>query len=178
FFLYGELLAQRKQNIKALKYYELAAFDNEQILHKEASYAAIVLAGALYDSNGEDSYLEKNITYTKRFSQQYPQDKRTTQVSLHAAEQAHDAKLYSDAIELADLALVNSSVKSALQAQQIKASAYFILEEYQEAESLYSKLLASKSITQKRRSEFYNNLALSIYQQGVAANANKDTSRA
>ncbi|MCP4236298.1 MAG: hypothetical protein GY770_22415, partial [Aestuariibacter sp.] len=47
-----------------------------------------------------------------------------------------------------------------------------------EAESLYSKLLASKSITQKRRSEFYNNLALSIYQQGVAANANKDTSRA
>ncbi len=178
FFLYGELLAQKKQNSQALKFYELAAFDNEQILHKEASYAAIVLASGLYSSRAEDGYLQKNITYAKRFSQQYPQDKRTTQVALHAAEQAHDVKQYRDAIELADLALVSNTLQSALQAEQIKASAYFKLEEYVEAESLYTKLLSSKSINQKRRNEFYNNLALSIYQQAEAANSNKDTSRA
>ncbi|MCP4491388.1 MAG: tetratricopeptide repeat protein [Gammaproteobacteria bacterium] len=178
FFLYGELLAQKKQNKRALNFYELAAFDNEQILHKEASYAAIVLTSELYTSKGEDSYLQKNITYAKRFSQQYPQDKRTTQIALHAAEQAHNTKRYRDAIELADLALVNKTGKSALLAEQIKATAYFNLEEYEEAESLYSKLLALKSTTQKLRNEFYNNLALSIYQQAVAANDNKDTGRA
>ena len=178
FFLYGELLAQKKQKNKALHYYELAAFDNDQILHKEASYAAIILASELYTSNGDGSFLQKNISYAKRFSRQFPQDKRATQVSLHAAEQAHNAKRYRDAIELADLTLLDKKTRLTLQAEQVKASAYFNLKEYEEAESLYTQLLSSKTIKRKRREEFSNNLALSIYRQAEAANANQDTGRA
>lgn len=178
FFLYGELLAQKKQRKKALNYYELAAFDNEQILHKEASYAAIVLTSELHASDGNASYLQKNITYAKRFAQHYPKDKRTTQVTLHAAEQAHNANRYRDAIELADLALTDKKFKTVLQAEQIKASAYFKLNEFEEAESLYSKLLKSNTITRKLRGEMNNNLAIAIYRQAEAANEKQDTARA
>ena len=178
FFLYGELLAQKQQRKKALNYYELAAFDNEQILHKEASYAAIVLASELYSSDGDASYQHKNITYAKRFSRQYPRDKRTPQLSLHAAEQAYDARRYRDAIELADMALIEKRLKTALSADQIKASAYFQLNEFEEAESLYSRLLSSKTITEKHREELNNNLAIAIYRQAEAATEKEDTGRA
>ena len=174
FFLYGELLAQKNNNQQALKYYELAAFDNEQILHKESAYAAIVQSNSLFEKTGDQTYLNKYIAYSKRFVQQFSQDKRTLQTSLHASEQAYLNKQYTDAIELADLALLNNKQASSFQSTQIKASAYFYLNEFEEAESLYRQIFTLKNPGEKQRGEFETNLALSIYRQAEAASKKDD----
>ncbi|NNE64835.1 MAG: tetratricopeptide repeat protein, partial [Gammaproteobacteria bacterium] len=125
FFLYGELLNQRNNRPEALKYYELAAFDNELILHKESAYAAIVLSNQLFNAKKESVWLDKYILYSKHFCRQFPDDKRGHEIALHAAEQAYLNRQYRNAIELADLSLDNNRQASTFQAMQIKASSYF-----------------------------------------------------
>lgn len=177
YFLYGELLAQKNRRAEAFKYYELAAFDNEQILHREASYAAIVLSAELYAETSEKDYLDKSALYAKVFARQFSQDKRAYPVSLRAAEQAYQKQNYSDAIELADLALQSNNKSSAFQPGLIKALSYFNLNDFVEAESLYNKLILSKELDSHERQEFRNNLALAIYRQAEQAASNEDTAR-
>ncbi len=178
FFLYGELLTQKNSNQKALHYYELAAFDNEQILHKESAYAAIVLSNNLYVKTREKSYLDRYINYSKHFLRQYPEDSRGFQISLGAAEQAYLNKQYANAIELADLSLTSNRQVSSFQATQIKASAYFNLNEFEEAEALYTSLITTNRLNKKQRLEYENNLALSVYRLAETAVSNNDIPRA
>jgi len=168
-FLYGELLTQKNKHTQALKYYEQAAFDNDQILHPEAAYAAIVTSSRLFDQTKQKIYLNKYIDYTQRFAQQYPKDKRAFQISLHAAGLAYSNKRYTRAIELADLAIAGKPRADNFQAVQIKALAYFNLNEFEEAERLFKQLLAAGQLNKNKRQEFTNNLALSIYRQAEAA---------
>ena len=121
YFLYGELLSERKKLPEALKYHELAAFDNDQILHKEAAYAAIVLSNQLFNLSKKAAFLDKYILYTNHFCRQFPDDKRGYQISLHAAEQAYLNKQYRHAIELSDLSLDNNKNASAFQGQAHKS---------------------------------------------------------
>ena len=178
FFLYGELLTQKNNNRQALNYYELAAFDNDQILHKESAYAAIVLSNNLFVKTNEKAYLDRYINYSKHFSRQYPGDSRGFQISLDAAEQAYLNKQYANAIELADLSLANNKQASPFQATQIKASAYFSLNVFEEAETLYTALITGNRLNRKQRLEFENNLALSIYRLAETAANNNDVARA
>lgn len=177
YFLYGELLAQRNKRMEAFTYYELAAFDNEQILHQEASYAAIILSGELYTETSEKKLLDKNILYAKVFSRQFPLDNRAYPVALQSAEQAYQDQRYSNAIELADLAIVSNKNNSVFQPSLIKALSYFNLNDFEEAESLYKNLLLSSELDNNQRQEFRNNLALAIYRQAEQATINEDTAR-
>lgn len=177
YFLYGELLAQRNKRMDAFKYYVLAAFDNELILHQEASYAAIILSGELYTETSEKQFLDKNILYAKVFARQFPQDERAYPVALQSAEQAYQDQRYSNAIELADLALLSSNNNSVFRPSLIKALSYFNLNDFEEAESLYKKLLLSNELDNSQRQEFRNNLALAIYRQAEKATNNEDTAR-
>ncbi len=178
YFLYGELLTQKNNNKPALNYYELAAFDNDQILHKESAYAAIVLSNNLFIQTNEKTYLDRYINYSKHFSRQYSGDSRGFQVLLDAAEQAYLNKEYANAIELADLSLANNKQANPFQATQIKASAYFSLNEFEESETLYTALITANSLNRKQYREFKNNLALSIYRLAETAINNDDIARA
>ena len=177
YFLYAELLTQRNRRAEAFKYYQLAAFDNEQILHQEASYAAITLSVEMHSETSENNFLDKNIRYSKAFARQFPQDKRAYPVALQAAEQAYQVRRYSDAIELADLALLSDNNNSAFQPSLIKAISYFNLNDFEEAESLYKQLILSNELGKNQRQEFRNNLALAIYRQAEQAAGNEDTAR-
>ncbi len=178
FFLYGELLTQKNNNREALNYYELAAFDNDQILHKESAYAAIVLSNNIFVKTSEKDYLNRYINYSKGFSRQFPEDRRGFQIALDAAEQAYLNKQYVNAIELADLSLANNKQASSFQASQIKAAAYFNLNEYEEAETLYTALITKNRLNRDQRREYENNLALSIYRLAESAVSSNDIARA
>lgn len=177
FFLYGELLTEINQPVKALGFYEMAAFDNELILHQEAVYAAIVASDKLYTSSLEATYLDKNLSYAKRFTREYPQDPRAHQIALRAAEQAFHGEKYKTTIELADLALTADSQKDSGYVNELRANAYYRLDEYETAETIYRQLILTSNQVPKKQREYRDNLALSIYRQGEQARDNNDIPR-
>ena len=179
YFLYGELLAQKQRYQEALKYYELAAYDNEIIIHKNSAYASIIASDRLLTQDKKNqAILHKHITYALRYAQNYPSDKKTPQIIQHAAELSFTAGDYKTTIELADSLPVASNESSNTYLASLKAESYFKLKEYAESESLYGKLLQSKTLDKKQRKEFTDKLALSIYKQGEAALEQKETSLA
>ena len=176
YFLYGELLAQKQRYQEALKYYELAAYDNEITIHKNAAYASIIVSDKLYTKDTKNNnILKKHITYALRYAQKYPTDSKTHQIILHAAELSFKAGDYKTTIELADSLTNTKQNKSNTYINSLKAESYFKLNEFAESESLYSNLLQSKSLTKKQRTEYTDKLALSIYKQGEEAKNKKDT---
>lgn len=184
FFLYGELLTHHQRYSEALKYYETAAFDNEIIIHKKAAYATITTSDKLLNKDLKNKgvknkeILNKHIFYALRYAQKYPNDKKTPEIILHAAELSFKAKDYKTTIELADLLTDKLTKKNNIYLASLKAESYFKLNEYIESESLYSELLHSKSLSRKQRSNFTDKLALSIYKQGEAALNEQNTALA
>jgi len=179
YFLYAELLNQKKNYIEALKYYELAAYDNNLIIHKKSAYATIIVSDKLLSKDIKNKdYLKKHISYALKYSQKYPTDKQTHKIILHAAELAFKAVEYKTTIELADILIGNSKSKNTVYISGLKAESYFKLKEYAEAESLYGKLVKTPGINKKDKLKFTDKLALSIYKQGEVALNNKDTPQA
>ena len=175
YFLYGELLSQKKLDEKALKYYELAAYDNDIIVHKDAAFASIVSSDKLlskYKDNQE--YLNKHIAYSLKYAQRYPDDKNTQKLIAHAAEVAYTSKNYKTTIELVDITLLNKPLEQNTYIKGLKAESYFQLGEYAESESIFGELLAVKTLSNKQRIQYEDKLALSIYKQGEYAQKNKD----
>ncbi|MBI3187612.1 MAG: tetratricopeptide repeat protein [Gammaproteobacteria bacterium] len=171
YYLYAELLDQNKNWSESLKYYELAAYDNGIILNKEAAYATITLTDTL--ANGKDpasnqAHVKKHIQYATLFGQQYPQDVRSSNVLLHAAELAYNAKQYQDAILVS--ALVSESARSdiAYAATTILAQSYYELQDFTKAESIYTELAADTTEI-KKRTDIENRMAICIYQQAEAS---------
>ena len=177
FFLYGELLAETGRPAEALDYYEMAAFDNELILHKEAVYAAIVISDRLYASTSDKTYLDKNLSYAKRFAREYPGDARAHKTALYTAGQALRDKRYKTTIELADLAIAAGDGSGRTTVDELRASAYYRLNEFETAESIYQGLLQNTDGDRSKHQEYRDGLALSIYRQGENARKNNDLSQ-
>lgn len=175
YFLYGELLSQKKNLKDALKYYELAAYDNDLIVHKDAAYASIVLTNQLLNKNTKNTQLlEKHIAYALKYSQAYPTDKRTYKLVKHATELAFKSAKYKTTIELADLILISKPQNPNSYIVSLKGESYFNLKEYAESESIYTALLKHNKLKAKDRAKFEDKLALSIYKQGEIAQKSKD----
>jgi len=152
-----------------LKYYELAAYDGDIIINKEAAYTTIVLTDGLNRNSrnaGKNNYLDKHLKYSRLFSDLYPQDKRTTSIVLHAAELAYNNKRYKTAIQLSTNIPVGSKPEIVLQSGQINANSHLRLGEYATAENLYADVLKNSKIPDKKqRRQIENSLGLSIYKQ-------------
>lgn len=175
YFLYGELLSQKKNLKDALKYYELAAYDNDLIVHKDAAYASIVLTNRLLNKNSKNTkLLDKHITYALKYSQAYPTDKRTFKLVKHATELAFKSAKYKTTIELADLIIASKPLDPNSYIVSLKGESYFNLKEYAESESIYTELLKHNKLKTKDRVRFQDKLALSIYKQGEIAQNSKD----
>ena len=185
YFLYAELLSQKQKYKQALKYYELAAYDNDLIIHKKAAYASVLISDRLLSQKttketpaANKEYLKKHVAYALKYVQKYPGDKKAHQIILHAAELAYKAGDYKSTIELADILITNNPGRNNSYIRSLKAESYFQLKEYAEAESLFKQLVHSKQSSQKQKVKYTDKLALSIYKQGETALNNKDAPQA
>lgn len=170
YFLYAELLSQKKQHKQAFEYYQLAAYDNDLIINKDAAYASVLVSNRLLvRGDAKDAYLKKHIEYALKYAQAYGTENKTQKLIVHAAELAYESKNYKSTIELIDINLATPSTEPRTYPLSLKAASYFNLEEYAESESLYSIILRSNQLAAKKRSEFDDKLALSIYRQGELA---------
>jgi outer membrane protein assembly factor BamD (BamD/ComL family) len=172
YFLYAELLAQKNKNVDALKYFELAAYDNELIVHKKAAYATILITDKLAAKN--KTYLKKHISYALKYAQNYPVDKKTNKVIVHGAELAFKSADYKSTIELADISINNSPANNNTYIMGLKAESYFNLTEYAESEQLFTQLIKNNKTTRSKRAKYVDKLALSIYRQGETAQKNNE----
>jgi len=182
YFLYAELLNQKRKYAEALKYYELAAFDNGLIVHKKSAYASIILSDKLLSQNKENKenkvYLKKQVSYALKYAQKYPSDKKTYKIILHAAELAYKSADYKSTIELSDILISYHPNKNNIYISSLKAESYFMLKEYAESEILFSQLLKNKNIKARQVNKFLDKVALSIYKQGEVARKNNDAPQA
>ncbi len=189
YFLYAELLSQKNKSKEALEYYELAAYDNELIIHKDAAYASILLSDKLATNNAKSKapdnnhlYLEKHIRYALKYAQAYPADRRTRKLVLHATELSFKSSSYKTTIELADLIITDQTQVKKQEKNPylhgIKAESYFRLKEYAESESIYKEILKQYKLTSQKRIQYRDKLALAIYRQGEQAKQNNDAPQA
>ncbi len=166
---YAELLSRGRAYIRALKQYEMAAYETDIILNKDAAYATITLTSKLYNkgkkTENKKLLLNKHIKYSMLFSQLYPTDKRSPKIISHAAELAFRSGQYQKAIELAELTPENSQSSISLRSNIIKAHSYFKLTQYNIAEVNYQNALSTNNINLKNRSELESKLGLSVYKQ-------------
>ena len=188
YFQYAKLLNEANKKEQALYYYELAAYDSELILNKEAAYASIVLSDLLYKQTPrkkpDNTLLNKHINYSILFSQMYPEDKRTENIILHAAELAFNSQQYAKSIELAEFINDMSSESNIRSANLLRAQAYFGNQQFPESEAVYTQLLNTDALNKPINSEnpektqqkkkLKNNLALSIYKQAELAKQNNN----
>lgn len=169
YYLYAELLAEHNDHIEAVKYYELAAYDSDLVLNKDAAYATIVLTNRLYENssaNEKNSWLDKHIHYSFLFYQMYPDHKHSNKTVIHAAELAYSSKKYKKAIELAELITSSTSSEIIHNANIIKAPAYFNIKKYGASEAIYTEIINYRKLNNKSTTKALNRLALSIYRQG------------
>ena len=181
-FLYAELLSRHKDYAEALTHYEYAAYDGDIIVNKDAAYATILMTTKLYQEPAEvkaqREYLKKLVNYSRLYVRLYPGDARSVAVMTHAAEEAHRAGMFQQAIDLTELFTDIPYTDETYNIHAIKAHAYFKLERYQDAEIAYQAILQHYKPDQKTRQQIYDNLAISIYNQATAAKAKNNIAEA
>lgn len=177
YFLYGELLTQINKNRLAFKYYELAAYDNDLIAHKDAAYATITLSNKLLIKDKKE-YVHKHLDYAFKYAQKYSGEERAQVIMQHAAELAYHSEKYKTCIEFSDLLLAAKTANKHGYISGLKAASYFKLEEYSEAETIYSGLLKTGGFKNGQQKQVQDKLALAIYRQGEQALSNNDTAQA
>jgi tetratricopeptide (TPR) repeat protein len=170
---YAELLADREQNERALHYFELAAYDGDIILDKDAAYASIVLSNQLYLQEERLHWLDKQLQYALSSARLYSTEALYQNAALNAAELAFHNQRYAEAIALANVLPDSAAAELHYQAGVLKGLAYTKSGEPAQAEAVFAGLLAG-DLTSKQRREQQDNLAIAIYQQAeIERNAEK-----
>lgn len=183
-YLYADLLNLHKDYAESLHHYELAAYDSDIILNKDAAYESIILLARLnkdtQDKKASTAYLTKLFKYSLLYSQLYPNDSRTGKITVHATEQAFSAGSYEEAIKLAELITHTQAAEPAANnsINIIKAHSYYRLQKYPEAEAIYTTLLRGGKIAEKDTKQLTDNLAVSIYNQATSAATRNKTDEA
>lgn len=182
-FLFAELLAEHKSYDQALLHYELAAYDSDIILNKDAAYATITTTNMMLNSKkyakDKKTLLDKHVKYATLYTRLYPNDKKSVSIISNAAALAFKSKFYARAIELSDLVPSNTAVsKATINAQIVKAHSYYEMKEYANSESAYQAVLDQERLGKKTRNKMVDRLALSIYKQATAEKENKNNGQA
>lgn len=183
-YLYADLLNLHKDSVDALHHYEIAAYDSDIILNKDAAYETLLLLARLHKDGPErkpnNAHLTKLFKYSLLYSQLYPNDSRTLKITAQAAELAFAAGNHEEAIKLADLVthIPATDVTTNLNITTIKAHSYYKLQKYTEAEAIYTALLRGGQVAEKDRAQLTDNLAISIYNQATSAAAKNKTDEA
>jgi len=181
-FLLASLYSQAKKNYLAFTYYKLAGFDEQTITNKEAAYQSIILSDNLFSrsDNAESKviWLDRIISLSTFYAQQYPADKRTTKLIARASDIAYSHKRYNDAVLLTELIFSNENSQAINSINLIKAHAYFQTKQYLAAENTYQALARNMKISTKDRAAATEGLALSIFYQGNTSAQMKEVQQA
>ncbi|RYY77083.1 MAG: tetratricopeptide repeat protein [Gammaproteobacteria bacterium] len=175
---YAELLADSGINASALKYFELAAYDGDIILDKDAAYATITETDKLFTQTPTNiGVLKKHIHYVFLSAQLYKNEARYQNAVLHAQELALKNNLASDSILLADTLSDSAGEQLLYDSNLMKGLAYIQLNQYSQTETIFGDLIKSnkRPNDQKRLND---NLALAIYKQAEAKVASGNTDAA
>lgn len=172
-FLYAELLQQNKQYAQALQHYELAAYDSNIILNKDAAYASILLATRLHrDAQAapdKRTYLDKLVHYSLLYTRLYPHDKHAIQIMTHAAQESYLAGKYAQTISLIEQFSDLPYTPATYNIHVIKAHAYFRQADYSAAEAAYKSVITRYQHKDTAARQIRDNLAIAIYNQASAA---------
>ncbi|MGQ9424424.1 tetratricopeptide repeat protein [Gilvimarinus sp. F26214L] len=168
---YAELLADQERNEEALHYFELAAYDGEIVLDKDAAYATIVLARDLHKNSNSSKWLDKQLHYALTSVRLYPNESRYHAAALNAAESAFESQRFDKAIELATVIPDNAAPNHLYQASVLVGLAYRESGRPGDAEAVFQDLL-TQNLDRGQRREQQDNLALAIYQQAEQARDN------
>jgi tetratricopeptide (TPR) repeat protein len=178
-YLYAELLQQNKQYAQALQHYELAAYDADIILNKDAAYASILLATRLHrDAKAEPdkrAHLDKLVHYSLLYTRLYPHDKHSMQIITHAAQESYLAGNYAQTISLIEQSSDLPYTTATYNIHVIKAHAYFRQADYSAAETAYTSVITQYPRKDASARQIRDNLAIAIYNQGGAAQKQNDT---
>ncbi|MFT6909759.1 MAG: TolA-binding protein [Oleiphilaceae bacterium] len=182
YFLFASLYGDHLNNGNAFKHYQLAGFDEQTIINKDAAYQSIILASTLFSESQKqgpkERWLAALINDSTLYAQQYPTDKQTIKIIAHASALAYENKLFTQAISLAELAVDNHKSPLLNDINMIKAQAYFQNEQYATAETTYLALTNNKRLTKKEKSAAQEGLALAIFYQGNIANEKQQVEQA
>ncbi|MET0356734.1 MAG: tetratricopeptide repeat protein, partial [Cellvibrio sp.] len=142
--MYAELLVDSGINSAALKYFELAAYDGDIILNKDAAYATITETDKLFTQNPTNiALLKKHIRYVFLSAQLYKNEARYQNAVLHAQQLALKNQLASESIKLADSLSDSANDQLLYDASLMKGLAYIQLSQYSQAEKIFNDLLKS-----------------------------------
>ncbi len=172
---YAQLLYSAKQYEKALPLLEVAAFDGELILDKNAALLAVNTTNKLYQSSAanQPTYLPKLIAFATRFINLYPNDKESANLGIYAAQVAFKQKQYDDVLRITQALPNTLSSKNAYTINLLKARTFFDTAFFADAENTYAAML-NNSVSRAQKKTIVDNLALSIYKQAEAAKAQGD----
>lgn len=181
-FLLASLYSDHVNNPSAFEHYQLAGFDEQTIINKDAAYQSIILASTLFSDSQKqaekNSWLTKLINDSSLYAQQYPTDKQTIKIIAHASDIAYKNKRFAQSIALTELAVDDHKSLLINAINMIKAQAYFQSKQYEIAESTYLALVNTKTLTKKEKSAAQEGLALAIFYQGNIANEKQQVEQA
>ncbi len=182
YYLYAELLNHNKQYAQALRQYEMAAYDADIILNKDAAYASILLATRLHRDTKADAekrgLLDKLVSYSLLYTRLYPHDEHAVQIVTHAAQESYLAGNYTQTINLIEQSGNLPYSAATYDIHVIKAHAYFRQEDYSAAEAAYTSVISQYQKKDASARQIRNNLATAIYNQGAAAQKQNDIASA
>lgn len=174
YYQYADLLAQLNQVDNALSYYRKAAYENTHLNHKEAAYALVSLMDEIstsVDQNGKP-WLQSQLKAAEQFCQYFYSDHRANQVAVHVGKKATDGGKTAQSVYLLE-ACHTAGVTPSDDFNILLAEGYFELADYVKAEKTFGLIqsdLKKESVSKR--------LALSIFQQGEAAQRNNNTALA
>ena len=181
-YLYAELLQQNKQYAQALQQYELAAYDADIILNKDAAYASILLTTQLHrEAKAEPekrALLDKLIHYSLLYTRLYPHDEHAMQIITHAAQESYLAGDYAQTTSLIEQSGDLPYTAATYNIHVIKAHAYFRQGDYSAAEAAYRSVITQYPHKDASAKQIRDNLAIAIYNQGAAAQKKNDIATA
>lgn len=186
-FLLAEDLMESGDYEAAAKEYEKTAFSyGEHKDRAEAGYAVLLTHQKILAGKKGDAYLAKRhetVNIALKFTESFPDDKRTPAVMLKAAEDLVELKRLGEASNVAQKLIDNSrkkklDKKTVGAAWAVVATAEFELGNYEKAEKASLAILKNNYAEKKDRKTHVERLAAAIYKQGEAAKAAGDYSKA
>lgn len=172
-FMLADLLNEYGSFQEASNEYEHIAYQYPS--HRktvDAAYSSItttISAQRSLKGNQRKIWVDKEISRSLRFIEKFENDKRASKVGFRTAELLYDRKDFSRVVAVSDFVLKrNTADQSSLytKALNLKADGLYQLGNYEQSESAYKTLLASKFEKDRDRKILIERLAESIYRQG------------
>jgi len=177
-FLLAENLTESKDYEAAAQEYEKTAYSyGEHKDRSEAGYAVLLTHQKILAGLKGDDYLAKRhetVNIALKYTESFPNDKRTPAVMLKAAEDLVELKRLGEASSVAQK-LIDSSKKKKLDKKTIGsawaviATAEFELGNHEKAEQASLAILKNDLVDKKDRKTHVERLAAAIYKQGENA---------